>query len=489
MKAGSLKAIFKGQGLLQNSFWGVFANILQNLFLGLFFVLLARSYSIDDFADYLVANTLYQLVASFSTMGLGQWFTREVVNTDDKQNLVSRFLKLQIYFGVIFYLVNSILSTLLYNDELIIRLSLFVGINILFDNFIYAIRSLNVAENKQKNSFLILLIESALKLLLGGILVLQSVSIEILTILSVLLRIITLNLFVKLGSSNLVNLRTILKAQVNWQDIKSIVVSNWVFVIIGSVSVVYWRIANIIISKMLTSIDVANFEICFKLFSIAQIIPVIFSATVFPKFVKLANDTKWDELKQFYNWVFYGYLLFSILSYTFIVSFGDFLLPWMFGEKFVGLSGYMNEMFLTILLFPTALLQANLLVAVKLEKYDMILNVVSLVANVLFSFVLLNMWKDLSSVNYSIFLSFFIFHLLQDIILLKRNLLSPVKVIAYYVFILSTIAYFNFAGKYLDLHWLFLIFWALLFSGIAYLMRMKSVTLGSLKKRLIHLNA
>jgi hypothetical protein len=43
--------------------------------------------------------------------------------------------------------------------------------------------------------------------------------------------------------------------------------------------------------------------------------------------------------------------------------------------------------FLTLLIFPTAILQANLLVAMKLEKYDMIFNIVSLILYLVFLFL------------------------------------------------------------------------------------------------------
>ncbi len=488
MKTGKIQSLIKGKGLLQNSFWGVLANILQNLFLGLFFILLARSYSVEDFADYLVANTLYQLVASFSTMGLGQWFTREIVNTEDKQSLISRFLKLQIYFGVFFYLVNCGLTLLLYSDELIIRLSLYVGVNILFDNFIYALRSLNIAENKQKHSFLILLIESSIKLVVGGILVLQSVSIEMFTLLSVLLRIVTLNLFLRMSSSNLVNLKSVMAAKITWEHVKCIVLANWVFVVIGSVSVIYWRISNIIISKMLTSYDVANFEICFKLFSIAQIIPVIFSATVFPKLVRLANEKKFDELRRFYSLVYYGYLIFSLLCYTFIYSFGDTLMPWMFGDKFVGLADSLNKMFLTILIFPTALLQANLLVAVKMEKYDMIYNVISLLSNLILSFLFLYFNKELSAVNISIFISFLLFHILQDFSLLKRKFISIQKVLIFYVSISLTVLFFFILGNYLNLPLLFILFWIALAIAAVVVLRVREMRFADVKKLIVGLN-
>ena len=59
---------------------------------------------------------------------------------------------------------------------------------------------------------------------------------------------------------------------------------NWRFVVIGSISIVYWTTANIIISKLLTLKDVANYEVSYRIFSIMILIPIIASNTIYPKF-------------------------------------------------------------------------------------------------------------------------------------------------------------------------------------------------------------
>ena len=91
-------------------------------------------------------------------------------------------------------------------------------------------------------------------------------------------------------------------------------------------------------------------------------------------------------------------------------------------HKYAGTTEPTKLMFLTILVFPTALLQANVLVAMKLEKMDMMLNVASLVTNIALSLIGIAFYKSLAVINLSIFASFFVFHLLQDIILIKRGL-------------------------------------------------------------------
>lgn len=429
-KAQSLKA---QKSILSNSLWGIGSNVLQNIFLGLFFVIIARQYSTTDFAGYLVSNTVYQFVAAFSTMGLGQWFTREVVSTEDKESLVSTFLKLQLILGLVFYLVNMGFVFVMYTDPLIRNISVFVGINILFDNFIYGLKCLNIAEHKQKKTFQILLIEASLKLILGCVLIFLPFSILYLAIFSIIFRFITLNLFIRIGSSDLLSLMGVIRQKIRFNDVKNIIFSNWAFIIIGSISVIYWRIGNLIISKTLTAMDIANYEIAFKLFSISQIIPVIISSTVFPILVKYFKNNEMDSFRKFYQNVFLVYLLFGFFTFTFIYSFADFILPFAFGAKYSGTTEPTKLMFMTILVFPTALLQANVLVAMKLEKLDMALNVTSLVVNIALSLIGLSFYKSLAVINWSIFASFFIFHFLQDIILLKHKLTNLRHVSLFYI--------------------------------------------------------
>jgi O-antigen/teichoic acid export membrane protein len=458
-KMSKVQTIKADKSILSNSLWGIGSNILQNVFLGLFFIIIARNYSTIDFAGYLVANTVYQFIAAFSTMGLGQWFTREVVNTEDKESLVSTFLKLQLGLGLLFYFVNMCFVFGMYHDPLIRNISVFVGINIVFDNFIYGLKCLNIAEHKQKKTFQILLIEASLKLLLGCLLIFIPFSIIYLAIFSILFRLITLNLFIRIGSSDLLSLSGIIKQKIRFFHVKDIIFSNWAFIIIGSISVIYWRIGNLIISKTLTAMDIANYEIAFKLFSISQIIPVIISSTVFPILVNYYKNSDTEGFRKFYQNVFSVYFLFGLFTFTFVYSFADFLLPLAFGSKYAGTTEPTKLMFLTILVFPTALLQANVLVAMKLEKLDMILNVASLVTNVALSLIGLTFYKSLAVINLSIFASFFIFHLLQDFILIKRGLATMRHVLFFYLGSAAFVSAYMMLQQYINPVVLFTLVW------------------------------
>src|SRR5688572_17307917 len=230
--------LFKSR-LIKNSFWGIAANGLQSILLSLFFVIVARKYTTGEFAFFLIANTIYQFLAAFSTLGLGQWFTRELVDIPDKQHLVSRFVKIQLYSGFFFYVCNVAVAFLLYQDSVLQYLIVLLGVNIIFDNIIYAIKSLNIAEFNQNKTFIILIIDSVLKFAIGCLLFVFPFSIMTLSLLLIVVRFITLNFFLSVGSSNAINLRSLWNYKLAWSEIKKIVFANWPFIIIGSVSIAY----------------------------------------------------------------------------------------------------------------------------------------------------------------------------------------------------------------------------------------------------------
>lgn len=421
--------------LFRNSAWGIFSNVLQTLFLSVFFAITARKFDIDQFAHFLIATTVYQLIVAFSSMGLGQWFIREFNAQTDKLSFTSKFIKLQVSLGAIFYFVNIILAFILYNDAEILWLAGILGVNIIFDNLIYAIKHLNIAEGRQRTTFSILIIDGFLKLLVGCTLFVYPMSIFVLSIVLLFVRFFTLNLFIKLGSSNTINVASLWRSKVSFEDIKLQILLNWRFVVIGSISIIFWRSANIIISKVLTQQDVADYEIAFRIFSIGLILPTIASATVFAKFIKFAQANEQENLRDLYNKVFLVYNIFSFLFYAFIFSFSHTLIPLAFGGKFDGAITCVKQMFLAFLLFPTLLLQANLIVAMKAEKIDMWLNILSLILMLVFCFTGLYFEKSLTVINYAILLSFGAFHIFQNVFLIKKGITTIAKSLAFYLIV------------------------------------------------------
>lgn len=450
--------------LINNSAWSILSNILQNLLLSIFFIIIARQYDKVDFANYIIANTIYSFILGFSTLGLGYWFIREMINTNEKKTLLHKFFKMQLYTGVLFYFVSVFISFVLYDDKVIRSLSVIIGINIIFDNLIYVIKYLNIAELQQKKSFILLTIEAFLKFLIACGLFFYHIPIEALVLILITLRLITLNLFIKYGSSNEFSLLEIISVKINFKEIKNIVGQNWSFVVIGSLSVVNWRIGNIFVSKYLSVDDVANYEISFKLLSIAYILPVIVSSTVYPMLLNAYKESL-EKMKAIYIKAFLPFCLFGLLAFTFVYSFADNIIPYIFGDKFLDTSKYCKEMFLVMLIFPSVLLQANVIITLKHEKLDMLCNIISLFINVLLCSVGLYYFKSLSVINYAIVSSFFVFHIIQDVILVRKKIAEISHVLGFYIATIFALSSYYFLSEKINNGYLFFIVWVII--GIA----------------------
>jgi len=444
--------------LFKNSIWGLTSNFLQVLFLSMFFIITARKYDTTQFAHFLIATTIYQLIVAFSSMGLGQWFIREFPNQADQKAFVSKFFKLQMWLGGMFYIVNIVAILLLYANTQIRWLSIILGTNIIFDNLIYAIKNLNVAEGRQRTTFSILVLDGFLKLLIGCFLFIQPISIIVLSLLTLVVRFSTLNIFLRVGSTNTLDFRALWHSRIEWTDIKHHILSNWKFVVIGSISIFYWRFANIIVSKFLTLHDVANYEISFRIFSICLLVPAVASATVFVRFNRLFKEGNFTALTGYYSQLLFAYNAFAFAGFAFIYPYANDILSIAFGEKFVDGTSCLRQMFLTFLIFPTVLLQATLIVAMKNEDIDMWLNVLGLVINIVLCCVGLYFIKSLSVVNYSIFISFLMFHILQNIFLIKKGIVKTLNCVAFYVFLTAFIVGYTMIANTFDHNWVFVLF-------------------------------
>ncbi len=468
----NLKSSFKNK-LFTNSVWGVVSNIIQNILFSVFFVIIARIYSKADFGHYVIANTLYSFMLGFSSLGLGHWFIREIINNENKSTLTNKFFKVQLLIGIFFYVINVIASYLLYDNQMIRTLSVIIGINIIFDNIINVIKSLNIAYQEQQKTFLLLTVEAVLKFLVGCLLLIYKLDMILLSLILIGLRLITLNLFIKMGSSNSIGLKEIIRVKIDWTEIKKIILSNWSFIIISSLSVVNWRIGNILVSKILTIQDVANYEIAFKFFSLAYLIPIIVTSSLYPMLINAFKDGP-EKLKSLYNKAYLPLCIYGLLSFTFVYAFADYLVPFVFGKSYNDTALYCKQMFYVMLIFPTIFLQANVILTLKLEKFDMICNIISVLVNVGICIIGFHFYKSLTVVNVAIFTSFFVFHIIQDVILIKNKITSIKHVLLFYLFTTIAIAFYILSDFYLNSGINFMLFWAIiLIIGISQFKKIK----------------
>lgn len=395
---------------------------------------------------------------SFSSLGLSQWFIREIKQNEFDSTIILRFFKIQILAGIFFYIINVLLSFSLYNADLIRNISLLLGINIIFDNIIYVFKTINISRYQQKRSFVLTSLEAFIKLLLAVFLIYFDVDIFSVIVLLVSLRILTLYLFFRFGLSERINVKQFWNQSLGLKEIGVILQKNIYFVIIGSVSVVYWSLGSLLVSKILQLDQVADYEISFKLFSMAEIIPVMVSASVFPILVEKGKSNP-VERNQFYRKLYLAYAMYGLLAFTFVYSYASILIPTLFGEKYIHTASFCIQMFWTIVVFPTALLQANLLISLNMEKTDMWLNLSSLALNFLIALFGLTIFKHLSVVNYAILISFLFFHIAQDIILVQIGIYKISDALLFYTSTVLLLFSFQLLSSFVSSVYFFFLFW------------------------------
>jgi O-antigen/teichoic acid export membrane protein len=275
-------------------------------------------------------------------------------------------------------------------------------------------------------------------------------------------------------SSNSIGLREIIRVKIDWAEIKKIVLANWSFIVISSLSIVNWRIGNILVSKILTIQDVAKYEIAFKFFSLAYLIPIIVASSLYPMLINAFNEGP-EKLKKLYSKAYLPLSIYGFFSFTFIYAFADILIPFIFGKSYSDAAFYCKQMFYVMLIFPTIFLQASVILSIKLEKFDMICNLVSVMVNILICIIGFQFYKSLTVVNVAIFSAFFVFHIIQDMILIKHKITNLKHVILFYLITTVSTGLFIFSDCYLNSGINFGLFWlVLLIIGISQFKKIKN---------------
>jgi len=98
-------------------------------------------------------------------------------------------------------------------------------------------------------------------------------------------------------------------------------------------------------------------------------------------------------------------------------------------------------------------------VALNMEKTDMWLNLASLFLNVIIAFFGLIYFRDISVVNYAIFISFLFFHISQDIILIKSGIHKKSDTLLFYVSSTLFLLAYYILSAYFSFVYFFFVFW------------------------------
>jgi O-antigen/teichoic acid export membrane protein len=422
--------------VFQNSLWGIVSSLFQNIVFSIFFIILARKLDAPVLSSYIISNTFYGLMLSFSSLGMGQWFVRKMVSDTTNTSYINLFFAVQICSGICFYIIQNIIIVIIYDQLIIHQISFILGVNIILDNILYVTKNINVINNNQRKTFIITSAEALLKLMFAYIIWYYGASIVFIVFVLVFLRLLSVLFFIHFGlpENIIIQFHKILNSFRTLELIQT-VRSNIYFILIGSISVLYWSYGNIIVSKIIGLEYVTHFEISYKLFTMAELVPLVFSASIFPILNK-KYKSDYEGLIVYFRKVFWFYAIYGFITFLFILTFADHFIPLLFGPSFEDTSKYCIQLFFSMLLFPTSLLQANLIIAMGYERRDMFLNLSMLVTHIVVSLSLLSIFHKLTYLNLSILFSFFTFHISQDIFLYNKGILKRSDILLFYSIIL-----------------------------------------------------
>lgn len=396
---------------------GIISNLLQNIFFSFFFIILVRHYDKTNLGYYIIGNFLYATLSSIAALGIGNSYVRNYKNASDKKKVLSEFLQLMTISSICFMLINVFTSHILYNQNEIHVLSYILGLHIFIDNVFYAVRYHQFGTDRQKIAYRLLVADSIIKLVVAGLLLFFDITIIKLLVFVSFFRILVL-IFTWRYYMNPHNfLDTLLSEKMNLFKLVKLIKTEHTFIIISFLAILNWRTGSFYISKYFSIEDVTEYEIAFKLFSITYMVPVVVSNALYPRFVSLQKDM--HSLYKLYRGSFIFLLLFGTGTYTFMHAFAEQIIHFLFGTNHINAVEYAKDIFLIMLPYPIIQLQASYLVAGGGEVYDLWGNLLVCCTTIILGYIFLRYYHEVTAVIYSLFLSFIVFIVFQEVVLNK----------------------------------------------------------------------
>lgn len=422
----------KNSSIINNSIWGILSNITQSVILTLYFILIARYACVQEFSTFIIANSLYQLFSGIAPIGLMHYVVREINSNKKDFSTIKNFFIVEVLLGFLFLSLFLTISTILYSNTILFYCVL-LSLNIVVDNIIYYYKSINIGISKQFNNAKVTLFESILKLLSTILLITLKCDLSAIILSNIIIRIASLIYIDRITEENF-KVKNIFKTKTsfNIKHFTTTIKKGSYFILISSLSIVFWKINTLILSKISSLNEVSLFEVSLKLFSIIQIIPVIYLVSIYPKLSKEYLTSK-KRFEMIYRNSFILLLIYSIICISLFNSFGEWGIKSLFGEKYTSSFNTAKIMVLTIAPMSLVLLQAYVLLSTRNEKLDMLLNLLNLTSTILISIFIIPYYGSIGA-SISLFISFSIFYILQEIIIINKKI-----ILNYKLFLLSII--------------------------------------------------
>ena len=190
------------------------------------------------------------------------------------------------------------------------------------------------------------------------------------------------------------------------------------FTLISALSVIYWRIDILMLSKMMTMVDVGIYAAAYRLMETCKGLPLSIARAMFPGLSQICGSDAArakETTKKVLKWT--AIIIFPLAAGTSILS--DEIIFFFYKTKFMASVPVLQILIWTIVPYGFAMILANLLVASNLQKYDLYVNLLSFGLNLVLNYFFIKKFSYLGA-SYATIISISVFFVLQNFFVRKH---------------------------------------------------------------------
>ena len=313
----------------------LFANQVYNKITAvIFFSLAARLLGIDNFSKYVLILTFISFFYIISDWGLSTLTIRNVARrTEETNEYLKQTILLRIVFSLLSYFaLLAVILLLRYPKDIVLLISI-VGLSLFTNNILNSYNATFSAHEKMHIPAVIGMVFSTLFLFLGVLILYLNLGLFVI-----------MSLILFLGIINVVVTNKLIKKyygytlkfdlSLNYTYFKKIIAQATPFAVLSILSIIYFRVDTIMLSKLQPLETVGLYNAAYKVIEFLRFIPVCLLGAYFPMMSRHAKTSIEDLRKNYFKTT--GILLAVIIPVVIICSlFATKIILLLFGSAYL----------------------------------------------------------------------------------------------------------------------------------------------------------
>jgi len=389
-----------------------FINPIISLFL---ITAIARYLRVEGMGEYSIIMTYLSIAAMISLLGLNDFIIREF----SKKREQGREYILSVYLiGVLSSIIMTIFLIcfiLLLNYPGIIKKGTFLAsFSLIPTTLIDFSASICTAYERMGLTSLIFLFGNLSKVIISVYFLKIGFGLLSLMTVVVLTQCLTLLLAIILAKTCVKKI----DFKINLTYCKKVFDVMPVFILISIVSILYWKIDILLLSKIKKVADVGLYSAAYKIMDICKYLPQSFAIAIFPV-ISIASDSNNEELKSICKSAI-KYLLIIILPIIIFISvFAKDITKILYGNDFLTSSTVLQIVIWTLLPYSSVMILAYVLISYNKQKLELKANIIGLITNIILNTILIPKF-GIFGAALATFLSSLIFLIVRYLFIIKN---------------------------------------------------------------------